>query len=288
MPEIALITDTNSSLPTPIAEKYGIIRVPINIQFGEEAYVTGEDIDDEKLFAMIDARKTLPTTAAPSPEAFKRAYEQAFAAGARQVICITCSSKVSATYNAALMAAELLPEGDITVFDSLQLSLAEGFQVLAAAEAAEGGADRDAILARVKAVQANTFVFAALPTLKYLAMGGRMGKLAAGFADTLEIKPILTADEGKLDLLEKVRTWRKARTRLVELAQESAGDAAIERIGLFHVNNEKGARGLFDLLGETLPLEGVDPLVVAFTPGLSVHAGSGVIGFALVTAGPES
>ncbi|MBW6465249.1 MAG: DegV family protein [Brevefilum sp.] len=285
MPKIALITDTNSSIPDHIAEKYGIIRVPINIQFGEESYVTGEDIDDEKLFAMIDARKTLPTTAAPSPEAFKRAYEQAFAEGALQVICITCSSKVSATYNAAVMAAELLPDRDITLFDSLQLSLAEGFQVLAAAEAVDSGADRDAVLAKVKAVQANTFVFAALPTLKYLAMGGRMGKMAAGFADTLEIKPILTSDEGKLDLLEKVRTWGKARARLVQLAQESTTDAAIARIGLFHVNNEKGARSLFDLLKAALPLEGVDPLVVEFTPGLSVHAGSGVIGFALVVEG---
>jgi DegV family protein with EDD domain len=285
MPKTAVITDTNSSLPTHIAEKYGIICVPINIQFGEETYVTGEDIDDEKLFALIDARKTLPTTAAPSPEAFRRAYEQAFTEGAQQVICITCSSKVSATYNAAVMAADLFPNRDIIVFDSLQLSLAEGFQVLAAAEAAESGADRDSILEHVKAVQANTFVFAALPTLKYLAMGGRMGKLAAGFADTLEIKPILTADEGKLDLLEKVRTWRKARTRLVQLAQESVGDATIARIGLFHVNNEENAWVLFDLLKAALPLEGVDPLVVAFTPGLSVHAGSGVIGFALVIEG---
>jgi DegV family protein with EDD domain len=283
MPQIAFITDTNSSLPDNIAEQYGIHRVPIHIQFGEETYVTGEDIDDAKLFAMIDDRKTLPTTAAPSPEAFKRAYEAAFENGAAQVICVTCSSKVSATCNAAQMAAEMFPERDITVVDSLQLSLAEGFQVLAAAEAAAAGADKDTILARLKTVQDHTFVFAALPTLKYLAMGGRMGKLAAGFADTLEIKPILTADEGKLDLLEKVRTWRKARARLVELGRESAGDAPIRRIGLIHVNNEDGVLKLHDMLSKDLPLDGLEPLVAEFTPGLSVHAGSGVIGFVLVT-----
>lgn len=109
-----------------------------------------------------------------------------------------------------------------------------------------------------------------------------MGKLAAGFGDTLEIKPILTSNEGKLELLEKVRTLRKAKQRLVDLALESTGGVEVKRIGLFHVNNPDGARALYEALKDSLPIS-VEPIVAEFTPGLSVHAGSGVVGFTLIT-----
>jgi DegV family protein with EDD domain len=283
MARTAIVTDTNASLPGEIVEKFGIIEVPIQIQFGEESYITGVDIDDEKLFQMIDARNILPTTAAPSPAAFQKAYQTAIDQGADHIICICCSSKVSATYQAAVMAKEDFPDQDITVVDSLQLSLAEGFQVIAAAEAAANQVSKTEILAAIEDMRDHTYVYAALPTLKYLAMGGRMGKLAATFGNTLEVKPILTSDDGKLDLLEKVRTWRKAKGRLVELGMACSEGQVIERMGLIHVNNEPGVMGLFQSLQEVLPIH-TEPLVAQFTPGLSVHTGSGVIGFVIVTA----
>lgn len=282
MSKIAFVTDTNSSLPLDISKKYNIIQIPIHIQFGEETYITGETIDDRKLFELIDERKVLPTTAAPSPGAFEAAFHKAFDQGADEIICVCCSSVVSATYNAAQMATEHFPEGKISVVDSLMLSLAEGFQVLTAAEAIENGASRAEALALIDDLRGKTHVFAALPTLKYLAMGGRMGKLAAGLADTMEIKPILTMQEGKLDLLEKIRTLRKAKQRLLELAKESTAGLEIKKIGLIHVNNEQAAVDLFESLKEVLPID-VEPIIGEFTPGLSVHAGSGVIGFVLIT-----
>lgn len=282
MSSIAIITDTNASLPDELVRKHNIIQVPIKIQFGEESYTTGVDIDDEKLFEMIDARKTLPTTAAPSPAAFQRAYQQAFDEGHEQVICICCSSEVSATYNNAQLGVEAFEEKDISVVDSRQLSLAEGFQVLDAAEGAKAGEGKANILARLEKMQERTHVFGALPTLKYLAMGGRVGKLAASFGNTLEIKPILTSLDGKLDMLEKVRTWRKAKQRLVALGVESVGEKSIDRLGLIHVNNEPGVLKLHESLREVLDLP-EEPILAEFTPGLSVHTGSGVIGFVLVT-----
>ena len=282
MQKIAIITDTNASLPPDIIKKYQIIQVPIHIQFGDESYITGVNIDDEKLFELVDERQLLPTTAAPAPAAFQRAYQDAFDAGAEQIICICCSSEVSATYNAAQMAREDFPGQEIAVVDSRQLSLAEGYQVIAAAEAVLSGAEMDEVLSVVKSIQGRIHVYAALPTLKYLAMGGRMGKLAAGLADTMNIKPILSSNNGKLDLLEKVRTWRKAKNRLVELAVASTAGSSIEKIGMIHVNNEEGAFALFEMLKEELPIS-AEPLFAEFTPGLSVHTGSGVIGFVIVT-----
>ena len=282
MPKIAIITDTNASLPDELITKHHIIQVPIQIQFGEESYTTGVDIDDQKLFELIDARNVLPTTAAPSPAAFEQAYQNAFDQGYGEIICICCSSAVSATFNNAQLGAESIKGDRVSVVDSLQLSLAEGFQVLAAAEMAAAGEARTQILPRLKDLETRTHVFAALPTLKYLALGGRMGKLAAGFGNTLEIKPILTSRNGKLELLEKVRTWRKAKNRLVELGLESAAGNPIDHVGLIHVNNQAGVLELHASLKEVLDLP-EEAIVAEFTPGLSVHTGSGVIAFGLVT-----
>ncbi len=283
MAKTVIVTDTNASLPGDVVDKFGIIEVPIQIQFGDESYVTGVDIDDEKLFELIDARNQLPTTAAPSPAAFGKAYQKAIGEGAEQIICICCSSKVSATHQAAEMAKQDFPDQDIIVVDSLQLSLAEGFQVIAAVEAAARGAGKEEILKEIEHIRTHAHVYGALPTLKYLAMGGRMGKLTAGFADTLEVKPILTAIDGKLELLEKIRTWRKAKGRLVELAVASGANQQIDRVGLVHVNNEAGVMALWEEIRMALNIS-LEPLVTEFTPGLSVHTGSGVIAFVLITA----
>jgi len=281
MKKITLITDTNASLPGNIIDRFEIIQVPINIQFAEETFITGVNIDDSELFRMIDERKVIPTTAAPAPSAFMNAYQTALDHGVEQILCICCSGEVSGTYNSAVIAKEDFPYIDIHVIDSRGLSLAEGFQVLAAAEGIAAGKDINQILTDIANLRNNTVVYGALPTLKYLAMGGRMGKLAAGVGNTLEIKPILTLRDGKLDLLEKVRTWRKAKGRLIELAMASAEGFEVERVGLIHVNNEEGVLELYEELKAALDVN-LDPIVAEFTPGLSVHTGAGVIAFTLV------
>ena len=109
MKNIAIITDTDSSLPVEVADQHGIRQVPITIHFGDESYTTGVDMDDARVFQEIERHQCLPTTAAPSPSAFSLAYETAFMAGADAVVCVCVSSKISATYNAALAACENFP-----------------------------------------------------------------------------------------------------------------------------------------------------------------------------------
>ena len=282
MTNIAIITDTDSSLPPELAKKHAIIQVPITIHFGEETYTTGQDIDDSKLFTLIDQYNKLPTTSAPPPDAFVKAFQQAFDNGADSILCICVSSKISATYNAAVTARETFPDHDITVLDSLNLCMAQGFMVLAAAEAAENGATLDEIISLVDEIGKNVFVYAALPTLKYLAMGGRVGKLAAGFADTFNIKPILTSRDGKLELLEKVRTQKKAEQRLIELFRNSLQGKTVNKMAMVHVNNAHGANNLLNQIRNEIPLP-ENIIMAEFTAGLSVHSGSGVIGFVVIT-----
>ena len=283
MAKTAIITDTDSSLPTQIAAKYGIYQVPIGIHFDGKSYSTGLDIDDRLLFEKVDRLNRLPTTSAPNPADYINAYEAAFMQGAEEIVCICVSSRISATYCSAVTAREHFPGREIRVVDSLNLTMAQGFMVMTAAEAASSNASSAEIVDLVEETGKNLHVFAVLSTLKYLALGGRVDRKFALLADTINIKPILTMKDGKLDLLEKVRTHKKAVQRLLALVANAVQDKKIVRLALVHVNEVEGATEMETLLRRTFSCP-PDITIAEFTPGLSVHTGSGVVGVVVQTS----
>jgi len=285
MTQIAVVTDTDASLPSELAEEYEIYQVPITVHFGEEVLRSGEDITDREMFARIEREGVLPTTAAPSPGDFARTYQQARDDGAEEVVCLTVSSEVSATYQAALSARDLIPEVQVTVVDSWSVSMGQGFMALEAAEMARRGSSVEEITARARDIRDHTRLYAALDTLKYMAMSGRVGHITAGMANFLDIKPILTIQDGKLDLLEKVRTRKKAWKKILDLSRDDLNDGGeIKRIFILHVDAPVEAGAFEVLLREVLGYNGVIPHA-ELSPGLSVHTGSGVVGTAFLMAG---
>ena len=281
MSKIAIITDTDSSIPLSLAAQKSIEQVPILVQFGEESFRAVFDIDDEKTFSRIDSLGKIPTTSAPSPGHFLEAFKKAFANGAEGILCLTVSSEVSATYQAAVSASRDFPSREITVVDTRNLSMAQGFQVLYAADAINRGATLVEAARIAKSVGERTHFFAALSTLKYLAMSGRIGHLAAGFANLLNVKPILTIKNGKLEMLERVRTQSKAMGRLIELTAETSAGRSIERMAIAHVAAVKSAMDFEAQLRKSIRCP-AEILHCELTPGLSVHSGAGLVGVGIV------
>jgi DegV family protein with EDD domain len=282
MSPIAIITDTDSSLPLDLAAQYNIVQIPITVQFGEESFRDVFDIDNKTVFARVDRDGKLPTTSAPSPGVFVEAFKSAFASGADQILCLTISSEMSAVYAAARTAADMFSDKKIVVVDSRTLAFGEGLMAIEAAKAIAGGASIEEAIAAAENLRDRTYIFAALSTLKYLAMSGRVGQVAAGFASLLEIKPILTLRNEKLEMLERIRTQNKAWARVIALSIEAAGECAIEQLVILHVNVPEAAGQFEQQLRLALPCPKVIRHV-EMTPGLSIHTGAGLVGVVLVT-----
>jgi DegV family protein with EDD domain len=281
MSKTAIITDTDASLPVELAAKYNIQQVPIIIQFGEESFRAVYEIDDATTFARIDREGKLPSTSAPSPGQFVEAFKSAFDAGADNILCFTVSSEVSATYASAVSAVTDFPGKDISVVDTRTLSMGQGLQVLYAAEAISSGKSKEEAMTLAKSVGERTYFYAALSTLKYLAMSGRVSHLSASIAGIIDIKPILTIRNGKLDMLERVRTKSKATARLIELCTEQVAGREIERVAIVHVAALDAAKKFEQQLRSSNAYT-TEALFCEVTPGLSVHSGAGMVGVGIV------
>ena len=283
MKNIAFITDTDSSLPIDLTVQYGIRQVPINLHIDGETYETGVDLDDHLLFEKLEQVKKYPTTSAPSPEAFAKAFRAAILEGAQSIICICVSGKVSSSYDSAVLASQMFKH-DIVVVDSQNLSMGQGFMVLTAAESVLNGATKEEVLQHLANVGKRIHTFALLPSLKYIALSGRLNKFSANLADTLDIKPILTVQDGKLEIVSRQRTSKKAIDKMLELVNLSCDGKTIKRVAIIHANNPEGAHNLQEKVNSIAP--DVNPYIIAeFTPGLSIHTGPGTIGITTLTNG---
>ncbi len=274
---IRIVTDSTCDLPPDLVRAHRITVIPTYIHTPVGNFRDGVELSRQDFYARLPGFHPAATTAAPGPEVFQAVYEQLAAEGVSEVLSIHVSSQLSAICEIASRAAAATGLIPVTVFDSRQLSLGTGFQVLAAAQFASEGLSMKEILSRLEDQIRRTHVFAALDTLEFLRRSGRMN-LALSFIGTLlKIKPFLKMYAGEATA-ERIRTRAGAMRRLVELVHEAA---PLEKIALLHSNALERAKAVLEEVKDMLP--GGDILVAEITPVIGTHLGPGVIGFACIT-----
>ncbi len=274
---IRIVTDSTCDLPAEIISQLGIHVIPLYINVGNQGYLDGIDITREEFYTRLPSFTSHPSTAVPSMERFIVAYNTLADEGADEVLSIHISKSLSGTVDIARAAAQETTSTRVTVLDSGQLSLGTGFLVETAAKMAAAGNTMNEILSALEDQGKRTHVFAALDTLEYLKRSGRMNKYLAGIASFLQIKPILTMNDGKPGS-ERVRTRSRAIKRVLEMLTEAG---PLERVAMVH--SHASNESLAELRAMAAHLLPTGPIITEdITPVLGAHLGPGALGFALV------
>ena len=277
---IAVVTDSTAYLPAEIVRERGIRVVPLEVRLGDRLGREGVDIGTAELItALADSRLDVQTSR-PTPAEFAACYREALASGAAGVVSVHLSRELSGTWEAARVAADEVGPDVVRVVDSRAAGMGLGYAVLAAVDAADAGADGAAVEGAATEVADRCRVYFSVDTLDRLRRGGRIGAAAALLGTALSVKPLLHVANGRIVLLEKVRTTARAGQRLVELAVQAAGTGRAD-LAVHHLGAATRAAELATALGERLP--GSGRLVVSEVGAvIGAHAGAGLLGVVVV------
>ena len=275
---VALVTDSTASLSAATAAEAKIDIVALQVVIGADVYTEGEDVTPQMVSEALAAYVPV-NTSRPTPAQFTAAYERAAAAGATEIVSVHLSSKMSGTFDSALLAAKTAPV-PVTCVDSTQVGVATGFATLRAVTIRDQGGDAQACAEAARQAGKHSFTLFYVDTLEYLRRGGRVGAAAALFGSALAIKPLLTMNEGLISPLEKVRTAAKALGRMEALTVERS--AAFERgfdVGVQHLASPTVALAVARRLAVSLGKDSIEVREVGASIG--AHVGPGMIGVSL-------
>ncbi|MGW3241752.1 DegV family protein [Streptomyces sp. NPDC001070] len=271
---VAIVTDSTAYLPQEALTRHRITVVPLAVVIGDEALEEGTEVSAPAVARALQRRKPV-TTSRPSPGEFASAYRAVAESGATEIVSLHLSAEFSGTYDAALLAGAEAPV-PVRVVDTAMVAMALGFPVLSAAEAAEAGGSADEIVAAAEKRASDTSAYFYVDTLDYLRRGGRIGAAQALLGSALAVKPLLQLDEGRIQLLEKVRTASKALARLEEIVVERAGTRTVD-IAVHHLAAADRAAALAERLRARVP--GLNTLVLSEVGAvIGAHTGPGLLG----------
>jgi DegV family protein with EDD domain len=269
---VRVVTDSACDLSDELVAAHGIAVVPLKIRFGDEELVDREQLTTDDFWDRLGRSPVLPQTAAPSAGAFEAAFRRLTGEGATGIVCINISSHLSATMQAAQVAAGAVTgHCEVAVIDSQSVSMGLGNLTLGAARLAATGAGLAEVVADVTNRRDRTRLFGALDTLEYLKKGGRIGNARAMLGSMLSIKPLLEVRDGEVEEAGRVRTRSKSLQALADKAR--AGPC--ENIAVLH-GRAPDVDKLLDLLEPVA--RRTDITVGVIGPVIGTHAGPGVIG----------
>lgn len=279
MSKVALVVDSTSYIPRDIREKLPITVVPQVVIWEGVSYEDDVTITTDQFYTRLRTAKVMPSTSQVSVvnmhKAFSALLEQGY-----EVLGMFVSSKLSGTYQSAVLGREQLTSGKekVQIMDSETTAMALGFQVLSVARAAQDGASMADCQALATKAKEHTGVFLTVETLEFLHRGGRIGGAQRFLGTALNLKPILTVQDGRVEPVERVRTRGKALDRVVEVVAEKCAGKSPIRIATLHADSPNDAKSMLDKI--TPMLNPVEAIFAAVSPAVGANAGPGTVGLA--------
>ena len=281
---VKIIVDSTADLTPQVRERVDV--VPLSIRFGEEEYIDGVTIDSRTFYEKLIESDVLPTTSQASPFAFEQAFAKAVADGS-QVVCITVASRLSGTYQSAVIAAEEFP-GKVFVVDSQTVALGSAILADYALSLVDRGMDAESIAWKLMQKREKVRLLAMLDTLEYLKKGGRISAAVALAGGLLNIKPVVCIEKGEIKMLGKARGSRQANNLLVQEIGKAGGvdfgkPLLLGYTGLSDALLKKyiqDSAALWEGQVESLPCSVVGSVV-------GTHAGPGAVAVAFFAADTE-
>lgn len=215
---VQIIVDSTADLTPALKER--VLTVPLTVHFGQEEYIDGVTIDHQTFYKKLISGDTLPSTSQASPAGFEEKYQQVRSAGNSAVV-ITVASKVSGTYQSAVIAADGYE--NIHIVDSGSVAIGSGILTELALQLADAGLDAAQIADRLEEEKKKLRVVAVVDTLEYLKRGGRISKTVAFAGGLLNVKPLLGITDGEILILGKARGNKQANNQLVNEIEKSGG-----------------------------------------------------------------
>ena len=273
MRKIKIITDSTAYIEKEYMERENISIVPLNYVFGDEYKKEGFPGGFDEFFNKLESTNLFPTTSQPSTGEFLDAFNEALE-DHDEIIAILLSSKLSGTYNSAVLAKNMLEDKSITIIDSETSASNLRFLVEDAVNMSKEGKSSEEIETHINTKKANMHIYLTTDTLEYLSRGGRLSSIQSTLGNLLNVKPILALAGGELKLLEKIRGKKKAISSMVDKVPEG-----VQRIGICNILNEEEAEKLKARLQENFPkaIITIDEL----GPVIGAHLGPKALGICL-------
>lgn len=273
--KVAVLTDSTAYIPVEIRKKYNIHMVPLSVVFDDVSYREEIDITTEEFYQKMRESNELPTTSQPSVGVILDQLNE-LSVNYDAVISISLSSEISGTYQAILSAKSMVEGIKVYPFDSELSAMPQGLYALEAAEMAFNNKSPDEIMLRLAEMKDKIRAYFMVEDLTNLRRGGRLSHAQALVGSLLNIKPVLHFVNKVIVPFEKIRTRKKAISRIVGMLESDATDYELTRVVFIHGNNEQAAIDLRDDFQKKFPE--IETLISYFGPVIGTHLGEGAIG----------
>jgi len=271
---VIIVADTTSGITPENAAEIGVEYIPQIIVFGENSYRDDNELDSITFLKMLAASSTLPKTAAPPPALYTPIFKKHLEN--KNIVIVICpSADLSGTFRSATIAAQDFPEADIRIIDTRTVAGGLGQIVQESARLAKAGKSADFIVNEIKLMATHEKVYFLVDTLEYLYKGGRIGGASALFGSILQVKPILTLKDGRIEAFEKQRSRQRALARLIDLVTQDYPQNENGFLSISHGNALDVAENLAKEFAQRLNITNIP--IFNLPPAILVHAGPGVL-----------